>query len=557
MSYWLEKLISCDPDLAISDDAKILRKSLAQHGNMGLSGKELDAFIVVQCHFAQEDRQAALDAGDDDQAADEAARQTLLSCLPEELQDDDEDSGSEVERQATEEDAAEFFLQGMLGTVSRMSLQPGTSKQMDGKTYVLNDNHRWELPKQQDQDQAKTANSGLTGQGAETVRSQSTTAPDPDPEHVKIATAEQSKDPLSHLRDPRDKQFEAIIKLKGAQDRGDGMHFLSEAIMTPQRRRSLMEESEKGRTVGRITPTKLFEFKAWADVTGNPGDRGYAILDRRQRMLDRLPPPAASSPTTAPDPAQLKTASAEGDTPEHREARKAVSLWYLQNKAVYFDPKSRKMQPLDEDRVAGMLDGIDLSKPVVFGPPPSIPPPMRMVQWQAEGGNRGSYFSTEETTASELGIFDHAVAWNVEGTPVLPRKKTVYSTRNAKFDRVSYLQSVAAPTIDTWSVPGKQIAVDGGGPQWFVPVAAHPDIRVPKEQKMSIERPTIAQAIEATEKLINVAKDPAMIAVYKMLKSGATKGVAAIVVRNYDPAPTPEIEDWCNLVLKAVRTENE
>lgn len=36
---------------------------------------------------------------------------------------------------------------------TKMSLQPGTTKNINGKTYVLNENHRWTLPKEQNQAQ--------------------------------------------------------------------------------------------------------------------------------------------------------------------------------------------------------------------------------------------------------------------------------------------------------------------------------------------------------------------------------------------------------------------
>lgn len=174
-------------------------------------------------------------------------------------------------------------------------------------------------------------------------------------------------------------------------------------------------------------------------------------------------------------------AASEGDSQGHRAARRSVALHYLTTKAVYWDYKAGKLSPLDKGRVDGMLDGIDLSKPVKFGPPPTIPPPAEMVQWQAKGGYRGSYFSLPGVKPEQIGIYEKATAWTLPGHPVLPREETVFATRNAKFDRISYLFSTAAPTIDTWSVPGNNVQVQGGGPQWFIPVAAHPGVRVPKK----------------------------------------------------------------------------
>jgi len=178
-------------------------------------------------------------------------------------------------------------------------------------------------------------------------------------------------------------------------------------------------------------------------------------------------------------PVVLAKAAEQGDSPEHREARTVVAKHYFANMAVAYDHKTGTMVPLKPNTQEGMLDGIDLSKPVTLGPPPAIPPPRKMVQWQAEGGYRGSYFSVEGVKPQELGIYEQATAWTLPGQPVLPRRQKAYDTKKAKLDRISYLQSVTAPTIDTWSVPGKHVAVAGGGPQWYVPVAAHPQVRIP------------------------------------------------------------------------------
>lgn len=180
------------------------------------------------------------------------------------------------------------------------------------------------------------------------------------------------------------------------------------------------------------------------------------------------------------DAESIALASSEGDTPEHRRARKKVALHYLKNVAKAYDHKTNSMQPMDRPRILGMLKGVDMAKPVLLGPPPQIPPPMQMVQWQAKGGYRGSYFSVPGTVPEQLGIYPKAKAWTAPGQPVLPRQQTVFATKNAKFDRVSFLHSTAAPTIDTWSVPGESHEVAGGGPQWYIPVAAHPQVRVPK-----------------------------------------------------------------------------
>lgn len=255
-------------------------------------------------------------------------------------------------------------------------------------------------------------------------------------------------------------------------------------------------------------------------------------------------------------PRIIAKAAEVGDSPEHRHARQAVAHHYFTSKAVSYDHRTKSMKRLNPATAEGMLDGIDMSKPVVMGPPPNIPPPREFVQWQAEGGFRGSYFSVKGAKPQDLGIYEHATAWAVEGQPVRPRQQKVYDTKNAKMDRVSYLHSTAAPTVDTWSVPSKPVAVAGGGVQWYVPVAAHPSMRIPT--KMSIQPPignTVLKAISLTQSLLQRSNDPAMVDILKQLQ-GSLQGnnnttIGRIIAYNYTPAPTQEIQDWADLVLSA------
>lgn len=190
-------------------------------------------------------------------------------------------------------------------------------------------------------------------------------------------------------------------------------------------------------------------------------------------------PKATITHATGVPPEVVSKAAEVGNTPEHVAARQHVAKHYYENKALSYDRKTNSMVRMTPDKVLSFMDGIDFSHPVVLGPPPAVPPPVQMVQWQAEGGYRGSFFSIEGVTPQELGIYEHATAWTLPGQPVLPRSKKAYDTRKAKLDRVSYLKSITAPTLDTWSVPDKHVAVAGGGVQWHIPVAAHPNIRIP------------------------------------------------------------------------------
>ena len=98
--------------------------------------------------------------------------------------------------------------------------------------------------------------------------------------------------PIVAKGDPRDREFTAVTRLKGVQDKGDGIYYVPENLMTPQRRNRLMDEAERSKPYIsiRVSPTDRYEFKDWAEVTGNPTDRGYAILDRSVRQAQRQGP---------------------------------------------------------------------------------------------------------------------------------------------------------------------------------------------------------------------------------------------------------------------------
>lgn len=270
-----------------------------------------------------------------------------------------------------------------------MALQPGMTKSVQGKTYVLNQNHRWTLRSQ----------GGLFGDDYEPGK----WTPE---EHEKLTGEKKGKAPA-----PKERQEEMF-------DRGK-------------------KEDLPGQSL-------LFE-----------DDDGVA---------------------RKPSESERSLAAAEGDTAYHRKARKVVASHYLATAASFFDFQSKQMKPLDQDRVTGMMDGIDMTKPVVVGPPPSVPPPEKLAQWQAPGGNRGGYFSTTDTRPSELGIGDLATAWGLPDKPILKRERKLYSLRLNP--GAHYMRSVAKETVDTWGAQGMEQKAAGGGIQWFIPDAADPTLRI-------------------------------------------------------------------------------
>ncbi len=70
-------------------------------------------------------------------------------------------------------------------------------------------------------------------------------------------------------------------------------------------------------------------------------------------------------------------------------------------------------------------------------------------------------------------------------------------------------------------------------------------------------QPNIQRVIEQTQQLIkaNGDPDPAMVSVLKQLQQLAQGtppdrlAIGVTIVRNFDPAPTPEIEQWADSVL--------
>jgi hypothetical protein len=296
---------------------------------------------------------------------------------------------------------------------------------------------------------------------------------------------------LHNDMDPQSAKELALSELMGMDTDDDEEEY--EADVEDEEKKKTKMALQVGMTISKNgAQYRLNENHRWESV--NQGGQQQPQAAQPQQRTQ--PQPQTARPQQAPqkpqpkaqerphlkgiDPQAIALASSEGDTPQHRTARKKVSVHYLKNIAKSYDHKTNTMQPLDRAKVVGMLKGVDLSKPVLLGPPPEIPPPGKMVQWQAKGGYRGSYFSVPGTVPEQLGIHPKAKAWTAPGQPVLPRQQTVFATKNAKLDRVSFLHSTAAPTIDTWSVPGESHEVAGGGPQWYIPVAAHPQVRIPK-----------------------------------------------------------------------------
>jgi HK97 family phage portal protein len=175
-------------------------------------------------------------------------------------------------------------------------------------------------------------------------------------------------------------------------------------------------------------------------------------------------------PTRRPSKREVLLASQEGASPRQIAARKVVAAHFLHGQGAFLDRTSGDLKPLDEDRFTGQMQAIDWTKPVEIGPPPNLPPPAHLVQWQAPGNipPAGGYFSKPGTQPEELGIGRRGTAWKVEGQPVVEKEPHDFEVRGTPH----YLRSTAAPAVDTWSIQDRRPqAANGGGPQWFVPDA--------------------------------------------------------------------------------------
>jgi hypothetical protein len=178
----------------------------------------------------------------------------------------------------------------------------------------------------------------------------------------------------------------------------------------------------------------------------------------------------ARVPTRAPSRREVALAAQEGMSGRQIAARKVVAAHFMHGDGAYLNRQTGKLEPLDESRFEGQMQAIDWTKPVEVGPPPGMPPPKELVQWQSPGNipPAGGYFSTPGTTPEELGIGRRGTAWSVEGQPVVEKEPHRFSIRRAP----RYMRSTAAPAVDTWSIGDRTPqAANGGGPQWFVPDA--------------------------------------------------------------------------------------
>jgi hypothetical protein len=165
----------------------------------------------------------------------------------------------------------------------------------DGKTYKQQpvnveslDSYNQHRVKRGDQPIASLG-SGVTPQPAETHGKVEVPDPNGASKHGYQWRASMSAE---HLK-KAEAEVLRILKLKGVENRGDGVYFVPQKLWSKKYRD----------VVNKLYPN--FEVKDWADVTGNPSDGGYAILDRRARIASRTKPKPPQPAATTVEPIKL------------------------------------------------------------------------------------------------------------------------------------------------------------------------------------------------------------------------------------------------------------
>jgi hypothetical protein len=181
------------------------------------------------------------------------------------------------------------------------------------------------------------------------------------------------------------------------------------------------------------------------------------------------------SGANAPTPEQRALAAEQNANPDDGKnaarvaARKKVAADFSRNHGQKLDRTTGQVRPLTRAERKSELACIDYNKPVTTGPPPPCPSPIG--QWQAPGGNRGSYFAPAGTQPGQLGIGSQGTAWNQPGKPVVAKQETMHTIPPNQ----PYMTSTASPANDTWSTPGTPQPAPGGGTQIQVPGGVNPN----------------------------------------------------------------------------------
>ncbi|RMX06946.1 hypothetical protein EBQ34_15025 [Vandammella animalimorsus] len=154
--------------------------------------------------------------------------------------------------------------------------------------------------------------------------------------------------------------------------------------------------------------------------------------------------------------------SARIDTPEggHGVQIDDLAIVVDRRKEIARDFYSRSGMP--EYKIDGHLAGIDFKKPVDVV---ELKKGTVLTQYQVPGSDQGNYYSLaiDRATPGSLGISPQAME-RTSGL-IVDKVPNFYIVDNP----TEALRSTAASIQDTWSIPGRSIATQGGATQFYIP----------------------------------------------------------------------------------------
>lgn len=209
------------------------------------------------------------------------------------------------------------------------------------------------------------------------------------------------------------------------------------------------------------------------DPSGGGGDGGDgtnegASVTPTQEDHDKAA--ALNDPRVTAEDIALARAPNRSEPPDEDQiiARKRVAAGFYRQNGQKYDRNMTPpgVRPLTHAERRSELACTDYNHPVNIGPPPPISG-TPLYQYQAPGGQRGSYYAQDSsTTPGQLGIGDNGKAWSQPGQPVVPKQQNNHSVSDPT---TPYLVSTTSPADDTWSAPGTTQHAPGGGQQTYIP----------------------------------------------------------------------------------------
>jgi RHS repeat-associated protein len=242
------------------------------------------------------------------------------------------------------------------------------------------------------------------------------------------------------------------------------------SVDCPKNRKKSSEDNDA------VEGTNVAASSAKSDAT-----KSVEVTDHHHAKLKQLAPGVTAHDVALAEHRNLSNTAAA----DQIAARKKVAdAFYKKNGQEYAlvdelgnrygtDPKTGRaikvFRKQTDDEREKQLGAIDYNGPIVVGPPP--PCKTEMKQYQADGGDRGSYFADDGVPPAQLGIGDDGRAWNIDGQPDKAKVKNSHTINS----ETPFMESTAGPADDIWSVPGRSQYAPGGGRQTYIPEGCNPN----------------------------------------------------------------------------------